>query len=307
MESLGIAINVGEDRALADEVYFLLGMIGFKQYGSYYPTKISPWIYTNDLGDVMKCSFKADNDKEITLPELRDMVVLKRNDVGDATHEDGFDGKYRQINNVWYWFNIGKWKVSEQNWHYHNKLLKPIEKTEMKEYLVKSQDGNWCEETTLTGDPADTVIEIPAGAEKYIQLSGNNRYFYKNGFKEFWYSGKWLETAYNDANLKVWSGFPVLWQRETLNDQVASAEEFKQPEDLPFMDDGIDIVVENLPDFTPEFPSEKEIKTDFPLNKYELNHRVAKAFNAVRGTDLTEDDLDFIRKLIDLTVSHYGV
>ena len=42
------------------------------------------------------------------------------------------------------------------------------------------------------------------------------------------------------------------------------------------------------------------------MNNYELNHRVAKAFNAVRGTDLNEDDVNYLRELINLTVSHYG-
>ncbi|MCE6787420.1 hypothetical protein KSA82_20780, partial [Acinetobacter baumannii] len=40
------------------------------------------WAYYNDL-----C-------KELTLPQLRDLVVLKRNDVKDATHEDQYGDKW---------------------------------------------------------------------------------------------------------------------------------------------------------------------------------------------------------------------
>ena len=39
--------------------------------------------------DVIQCGCGNEDAKEITIPQLRDLVVLKRNDVGDATHTDG--------------------------------------------------------------------------------------------------------------------------------------------------------------------------------------------------------------------------
>ena len=45
---------------------------------------------------------------EITIAQLRDLVVLNRNDVKDATHQDKYDAslKYVYLNGEWYeWIN----------------------------------------------------------------------------------------------------------------------------------------------------------------------------------------------------------
>lgn len=344
----------------------------------------------------MCCTFKADNDIEVDINKLRDMVVLKRNDVGDATHTDPNEKEslyFRLFGDWWNLFTGGKWQQFCHAESPRCAKLKLIEKKEMKEYLVKSQDGKWSLETDLVGDPADNVIEVPNGANSATYgTHGDINFFFDFDFPEgrfksgvvIWQrnpepkqaeflvktnggyvlqvldesaggadvvripdgavkaylnnsktinfvnadddymnsvtDGKWVDTHRGKHDL---CGHILVWKRETLNDQVASAEEFKQPEDLPFVDSKIDIDVENLPEFKPfnsgpvehdstaftnlgiEYPIKNEIKTDFPLNRGDVNYRVAKAFNEIRGTDLTEDDLDFIRKLIDLTISHY--
>lgn len=48
--------------------------------------------------------------KDLTIPQLEDLVVLKQNDVNDATHEDKYNGdKYRKDTNGWHGFVGGKW------------------------------------------------------------------------------------------------------------------------------------------------------------------------------------------------------
>ena len=42
-----------------------------------------------EIQDVIDDDYEDDDHKEITLPQLRDLVVLKRNDVGDATKQLG--------------------------------------------------------------------------------------------------------------------------------------------------------------------------------------------------------------------------
>ena len=93
----------------------------------------------------------------------------------------------------------------------------------MKEYLNKetyayvkthdlvSKDSNW--------------IEIPEGAEIYLNPSCNVYGFYKDNFKQVWCETEWEDTVHNSANLQIWKNMPVLWQRHTL------------PEELPFIDD----------------------------------------------------------------------
>lgn len=421
MEKLKVKVGNEAESKEVQELFFELGYVWHDTKCKTQMRYVEPVYYSSFDDMELACDVCDVNHKhkEITLPELRDMVVLRRNDVGDATHTDGHYSFYVGKDKNYFFSSCDKaWRGTWKN----VEILKPIEKTEMKEYLVKSQDGNWREETTLTGDPADTVIEIPAGAELAVDFSNfygeNHISFYKRvddflfvisqnyknwykteykcindiGFNDFagillWQrnqepkqaeflvktdSGYVLQVLDENAggsdvvrvpdgadtfagddnchyfwqhrsgkkHLLIWCGsslerYPqwvecedsadewlsnfdgdnslrILWQREISAEEFKSKlpestfKDFKQPVDLPFLDNGIDIGVENLPDFTPEFPSEKEIKTDFPLNCGDVNYRVAKAFNEIRGTDLTEDDLDYLRKLIDLTVSHYG-
>lgn len=188
-----------------------------------------------------------DADK-ITLQELRDMVVLKRNDVNDANYEAIGTNFYKGAN--WYKWDasIGKW--IEYVGSYTNLLdsVKPIKKEEvkMKEYLVKNAETG---DYFLTRNHSNFVgaIEIPEGANKYIQsIKYPERFgFLRNG--SFW-DNKWIKHCDKRDD------YIVLWQRESLNDQVASAEEYRQsfakqngipiflerqkftqPEELPFV------------------------------------------------------------------------
>ncbi|HGW3602051.1 TPA: hypothetical protein ACNIBD_003770 [Acinetobacter nosocomialis] len=57
----------------------------------------------------------GDTDKELTLPQLRDLVVLKRNDVKDATHRDKRDESIYLTSDkvIYYW--QGEWCKSAIN------------------------------------------------------------------------------------------------------------------------------------------------------------------------------------------------
>ena len=98
--------------------------------------------------------------REVVFKELKDLVVLKRNDVGDSTHED-----YQK--NVWLVTGDDKYMMQDGEWELRGDaplLLKPIEKT-MKEYLVKSaKDGSYIY-TQAEFASGDGVIEIPKGMD----------------------------------------------------------------------------------------------------------------------------------------------
>ena len=76
----------------------------------------------------------VDRFKEITLSQLRDLIVLHRNDVNDATHScDGMNGAAININGSWYGYNYFKnewqpWDEIEDD-EYKISDLKPIQKS----------------------------------------------------------------------------------------------------------------------------------------------------------------------------------
>lgn len=67
--------------------------------------------------------FKSLPHKELTLPSLRDLVVLKRNDVKDATHTCENDFKYICIDGRWHLMTTDGWFQVSVN----PKALKPIQ------------------------------------------------------------------------------------------------------------------------------------------------------------------------------------
>lgn len=83
--------------------------------------RVEAWGYDDDL-------------PELTLPQLRDLVVLHRNDVKDATHVDQHGTKHVDLSGQWYWFHeqftpdipFG-WVESVGSRDYDNSVLKPIQ------------------------------------------------------------------------------------------------------------------------------------------------------------------------------------
>ncbi|EMQ0069244.1 TPA: hypothetical protein NU643_000733 [Acinetobacter baumannii] len=70
--------------------------------------------------------FRDSGAKELTLPQLRDLIVLKRNDVKDATHTCENNFKYICIENRWYLMTTDGWFQVSVN----PKALKPIQTVE---------------------------------------------------------------------------------------------------------------------------------------------------------------------------------
>ncbi|MDN8085951.1 hypothetical protein QZJ90_09285 [Acinetobacter baumannii] len=110
MDNYKIKVNDEAESKEAQELFLELGY----EKGSVakkYPSWISNFEYSGNKEEkytsepsecwVARC-------KELTLPQLRDLVVLKRNDVKDATHQDKYDAslKYVYLNGKWYeWLN----------------------------------------------------------------------------------------------------------------------------------------------------------------------------------------------------------
>ena len=205
MSNYKIRVN---SEAESKEIQINLEQLGFKKsvwwifvHNSYFSFANCNYYSRDDIENFSECDYK-----EITLPELRDLVVLKRNDVGDATHEDYTGLKYLLLTHTRHVWGGEKWLISTADFS----KLKPIEKTEMKakEYLNKetyayvkthdlvSKDSNW--------------IEIPEWAVAYADHKNGHGFFY-------------------DSFCKIASFYNIVWSRHTL------------PEELPFIDDEISL------------------------------------------------------------------
>ena len=267
----------------------------------------SPYLYTSEdmglwCGD-WHSTFNECGKKKLTIPQLKDMVVLKRNDVADATHKciyDNIPEYFMASDGVLYFYENTDWVRTKNTKLWCDTHLKPITKEPvMKEYLNKLEDGTY--KLVVLDSVADGVkglIEVPEGADT---LAGDERthYFWKHGVgvkgnmligcgESLSRYPKWDDC---EDSADEWLGqincehSRILWQRETLNDKVASAEVARQSgvfvgapfSDLPEFDfKGADGLVD-----AEFFPNEKHAhyKKDIShLNTLDI-YRVTELFN----------------------------
>ena len=170
----------------------------------------------------------------VTIQQLRDLVVLKRNSIDDATHGNTIYS-YVKLSNGWYYFDKGesnKWLKSVGGKPSYYKNLKPIEKKEMKEFLV-NHDNKW----TLQLLDSDTEennyrVAVPSGATHYSEgkYSGKAVFLKVDGINQYeYYNDVWLSRRH-PLN-EMYFTTQLLWQRsetESLNDQCVGIERVRQ-------------------------------------------------------------------------------
>ena len=208
MENLRIRVNNEAESKEAQELFFELGYSWNIKGGEKDYLNIRSFTHLTTFDKHIGQGFGFVDHKKITLPELRDLVVLKRNDVGDATHESSCgELKFILLGDWWNLFTGGKWQqVSHKQSPRCNKL-KPIEKP-MKEYLRKNNDGEYILEVTDEREAqephAKHWIEVPSGMNIYWKEDG-----------DYWFT----------TQVMGYRGAKIIWQRTT------------HPEELPFIDD----------------------------------------------------------------------
>lgn len=184
-----IKVNSESESREAQELFFELG----RKWDFGNPEKMHTdkyFILTHGIDLMGYCStryfFDSHDSKEITLPELRDIVVLKRNDVGGATDSGNHGSMWYLGDSKYGWrFDLEKWELHDEK----NKMinwgeLKPIKKEsgmsefirgrEALERVADSQisfgaDFHWCGLI----DCNVTVNEVVSGRTN----SGINLYF----------------------------------------------------------------------------------------------------------------------------------
>lgn len=198
-----------ENEAESKEVQELLFELGYKKNAKF--TKedfidFGGWICALDDGSCDYCP-TSPTDKELTLQELKDLVVLKRNDVGDATHINfRTNTPFLSQGSKEYFYLNNKWILSDSV-----NDLKPIEKKEMKEFLV-NHDNKW----TLQLLDSDTEensyrVAVPSGANICI-----DRYYFYVDYNTALTDQGWMDCE--KAGLKtvesmVKTGGRIIWQR----------------------------------------------------------------------------------------------
>ena len=235
MKDLKIKVNSESESKEAQELFFKLGY--YWNIGLEVRNLGAKFLYvSNNQIKMGYCSdnFSNTNYREITLAELRDMVVLKRNDVNDATHENSMY-KYLKACDDWYYFDLGctnKWQKSAGARPEYYEKLKPIEKT-MKEYLDKDYVLREVKQTSGDNRAPSDWIEIPEGCNIITRecRKGGVVYFHWKSLDSdnfFLKDEKRWDNNFNetlsDFIKKNEGDVEIIWQRHT------------QPEELPFVD-----------------------------------------------------------------------
>lgn len=192
--------------------------------------------------------------KEITLPQLRDLVVLKRNVVGDKNVIDPYYNAslYLDSKGDLFVFHLPTKTWKESNLSGDDQTiwrLKPIEKT-MKEYLDPRNGYKLIEapESEALEPHAKDWIEVPHSAEVSYFFNGSDLKgmeddiaFYKDDIGSIYYDDSWHKIDGEKVKDFVLSKGSLLWQRQaqpeelpsigdepSLNDQYAEIEEVRE-------------------------------------------------------------------------------
>lgn len=209
MENIKVKVNNEAESKEVQELFFELGYAWLNTEKVYRDigknTYISSFKYSNRI-ELGMGSGAVDN-KELTIPQLRDMVILKRSDIGDATHNGNYnDGInlhfYLTTDREVYMFDGCKWVLSG----IRPRELKPIEKKEMKEFLV-NHDNKW----TLQLLDSDTEensyrVAVPDEAiEARLNIGGSLNFTRIDGC---WMNkatkGEWRGARSHDCHELVW-------------------------------------------------------------------------------------------------------
>jgi len=231
VENLKIRVNGEVENK---EAQGLLEKLGFKKfawgtYSDYFIFANSNYYSRDDTSNFSECDYK-----EITLPELRDLVVLKRNDVRDATHyteECGAKGFLTSDGIEYFWdYALKEWSKHKQS-NFMEYQMKPIEKP-MKEYLRKNSNGTYSYIGTVRPEHVSNfMIEIPEGTDFVTEHTTGTIHFWRKGsYKTDGNNHDWIDmTCHNEKyDAAYWceiSPSNIIWQRHT------------HPEELPFIDD----------------------------------------------------------------------
>ena len=221
------------------ELFFELGYVWHDTKCKTQMRYVKPVYYSSFDDMELACDVSDVNykHKEITLPQLRDLVILKRNNRKDAnvSDENCLYDLYLTKSKELYFYDCGKnkWILSNLNGDdIYYESLKPIEKKEMKAYLRNNSNNTYSYIGTVRPEHVSNfMIEIPDGTDFVTEHTTGTIHFWRKGsYKTNGNNHDWIDmTCHNEKyDAAYWceiSPSNIIWQRHTL------------PEELPFIDD----------------------------------------------------------------------
>ena len=202
MENYKVKVNNWDESKEVQELYIALGATcGVEEITSKWVCLYYKQITFYDL--LPNVDFK-----QVTIQHLRDLVVLKRNSVDDATHICGLSKVLKlETKDYKIWdatYNVWVDYIGSQT--DFRRGLKPIGKeVKMKEYLDTNYELRSVKQTSGDNLVPKGWIEIPEGAEEYR----SNGKFYKN-------NGEFFCCSYNGWSKSLYStDYSTVWKRNT--------------------------------------------------------------------------------------------
>lgn len=254
MNNFKIKVNTEAESKEAQELFFELGYSwngNFEVKNENPQREVYEYLVARKLGSypvpLIQMGTGTELADEITLPQLRDMVVLKLNDVGDATHTDPCgkeELKFRLFGEWWNLFTGGKWQKFCHKDSPRCSKLKPIEKPEMKEYLDTDYVLRKVKQTYGDNRVPFGWVEVPEGSDAACVNHEGTLNFYKNIDGKWALKNNycWTEWYIPDA-FKLPCGYDpysgelrLVWEREA--DKLTSTDDQPMKEYLNKLTDG---------------------------------------------------------------------
>ena len=202
MENLKVYVKNEAESKEVQDLFFELGG-DFYFGGKLHCNTHSRLVTINKDGLMANLEFGGFDYVEITLQQLRDLVVLKHNDINDANYESGNgDRKYYLTDAEFFEFINGAWvNIDELADGMSFKFIDKEGEVKVKEYLDKKYRIRKVKQTSGDNLVPSGWIEVPDGAEEYR----SNGKFYKNNGEFFYcsYIG-WSKSFYATDYSTVW-------------------------------------------------------------------------------------------------------
>ena len=227
MENLKVKANTQSERNEIQELFIALGATcGVEEITSKWVCLYNGQITFYDL--LPNVYFK-----QITIQHLRDLVMLKRNSIYDASFKDAFgDIWYVDSTNNYWMFENGIWRKAEEPLFKLEPIKKLVDKeVKMKEYLDTNYELRSVKQTSGDNHVPAGWIEVPEGAEIFLldkSFCEDALYFVKHDgevFHEYYTNATdvsnnaWIKGTIKELHKDMGK---VLWQRnpETPNTSI---------------------------------------------------------------------------------------
>lgn len=239
MENYKIKVNNEDESKEAQDLFFELGG-DFYFGGKFHCNTHLNLVTINKDGLMANLELDGFDYVEITIHQLRDLVVLKRNSIDDASFKDTFgDMRYVDSTNSYWMFENDIWREADKPLFKLEPIKKLVNKeseVEMKEFLNPEQGYSLVKCCVGETPIPESWIEVPEGAEIlyfdkryesanhfFKTLDGKSYYKYlENGSEWIKYDDVWLDDFKENID-----NFRIMWQRNPTSPNTSTKDKLK--------------------------------------------------------------------------------